>query len=182
MAWAFAREIQAAAALDFSFHQGGLAWASGVNADVSWPRILAARMTSDQLFEVARPNEGIRLCSGGSPPDISIVASAFQFDGQSQHVVVDGGVTIETAVQLLVIPNQLAAIQRHQNFAGPVLCVVRPSDIPTSIVRSALADSQVTFLKQESTISKSLRLGYGIPRTRALSRAVNSCLRDLNLQ
>ena len=178
--WAIARHVGAVAAFDFSPCQGGLAWASGVSADVSWPRIQSAELSASQLLEVAREHCGIRLCSGGSPPHQQMIEPACSGLDSSQHVIFDGGEKRHGDFELLIMPNQLSAMKKHQNFAGATLCVVGPQGVPPSLVRTSLSSASITFLKQEAVVSRALRLGYGLPQTRALRRAIESCLTEVN--
>ncbi len=177
--WAIARHVGAVAALDFSPHQGGLAWASGVGADVSWPRIQSAELSASQLLEVAREYCGIRLCSGGAPPPQQMIDVACAGLDLSQHVIFDGGQKQPGEFEILVIPNQLRALKQHQSFVGSAMCVSGPLGVPPSLVSATMTSANVTYLKQESVVSKSLRLGYGMPQTRALRQAIERCLSEI---
>ena len=181
VSWAFAREISAVAAFDFSHHQGGLAWASGADCDVSWPRIQAAEMSAHQLLEVSRSFAGIRLCSGGAPPEQSLIAATCASISSSQHIVLDGGTRVSGALELLVIPNQLRALKEYQGYAGNVLCLVGPLGAPPSIVAATLDSASLIFLRHESIVAKSLSLGFGVPQTKGLKRALRACLETLGV-
>ena len=144
MTWSLARHVGAVAAFDLSPHQGGLAWASGVGADVSWPRIQSAQLSAGQLLEVAREYSGIRVCSGGSPPEQRIIGAACAGLDPSQHVVFDAGEQQPGSFQILVLPNQLHAVKQHQSFGGAALCIVGPLGVPPSLIRATLSSATVT--------------------------------------
>lgn len=181
VAWTVAQQVRAAVAVDFSAHQGGLAWCATGDVDVSWPRILAADIQRDELFSVSRQVGQVRICSGGEPPPQSVVDPVLLAEGLAADVVVDGGNPIDVAHRLSVMPNHLRAMKRLRNYSGWILCSVRSDGVPTKLVQKSLAQASIIFFKQQSSVQKSLQLGYALPRNSSMRTAVDQWLSQLAL-
>ena len=124
VAWTVAQHLRAEVAVDFSAHQGGLAWCAAGDTDVSWPRILAADIQRDELLAISRRVDDIVVCSGGQPPPQAIVQPVLLARSAAGSVVVDNGERIDGAVTLTVMPNHLRAMKRLRGHTGWVLCSV----------------------------------------------------------
>ena len=176
VAWTVAQQVRADVAVDFSAHQGGLAWCAAGDTDVSWPRILVADIQREELLAVSRTVDGIVVCSGGQPPPQTVVQPVLLSQSASGSVVIDSGEKMDGAVTLTVMPNHLRAMKRMKGHTGWVLCSLAADGVPTSLVQRSLPDAVVIFFKQQSKVHKSLQLGYAMPRSSAMRSAVSEWL------
>jgi hypothetical protein len=180
VAWTLAEQTGAAVAFELSAHQGGLAWCASGEIDAAWPRIYAADIDQRTLLDVARQVESTRLCSGGAPPPMDQLAPVIREVGARDSVVLDGGVIMPEATSVSVMPNHLRAMRHLRNFDGWVLCSVAHDGVPPKLVSATLPHAKIVFFDQQASVRRALQLGYPMPRTSKMRRAVDAWLRALD--
>lgn len=174
LAWALARAV-GGMALDFSHHQGGLAWATGAGSPAAgmWPEIAGDEYELADLLAAAGRQSGAGWLSGGRPPDPFAAEQLIAHLQAQQLVVLDGdpGCRLPDAIRVCVATNQpraleaLDGLRRHALFAR-----LQPGGVPAEFLMFGESDEQVFTCKQESSVQRALDLGMGVPATSRFNR------------